>query len=82
MRPPSQSRLRHEADFDIHGGIHPPERKEIANPGQVCEMPLPSKLVLPITQHIGPSRPVVEVGDAVKGGQMTAEAHSPASVPV
>ena len=69
--------------FDIHGGIHPPERKEIANPGQVCEMPLPSKLVLPITQHIGaPARPVVEVGDAVKGGQMIAEAQGPVSVPV
>ena len=46
-------------------------------------MPLPSKLVLPITQHIGaPARPVVEVGDAVKGGQMIAEAQGPVSVPV
>ena len=61
--------------FDIHGGIHPPERKELADPGYVHEMPLPSKLVLPISQHIGaPARPVVEVGDAVKGGQMIAEA--------
>ena len=69
--------------FDIHGGIHPPERKELANPGRVHEMPLPSKLVLPITQHIGaPARPVVEVGDAVKGGQMIAEAQGPVSVPV
>ena len=69
--------------FDIHGGIHPPERKELANPGQVREMPLPSKLVVPITQHIGaPARPVVEVGDVVQGGQMIAEAQGPVSVPV
>ena len=69
--------------FDIHGGIHPPERKKLANPGHVRDMPLPSKLVLPITQHIGaPARPVVEVGDAVKGGQMIAEAQGPVSVPV
>ena len=69
--------------FDIHGGIHPPERKELADPGYVYEMPLPSKLVLPISQHIGaPARPVVEVGEAVKGGQMIAEAQGPVSVPV
>ena len=69
--------------FDIHGGIHPPERKELADPGYVHEMPLPSKLVLPISQHIGaPARPVVEVGEAVKGGQMIAEAQGPVSVPV
>ena len=69
--------------FDIHGGIHPPERKELADPGRVVEMPLPSKLVLPITQHIGaPARPIVEVGEFVKGGQMIAEAQGPVSVPV
>ena len=69
--------------FDIHGGIHPPERKDMSNPGWVSDCDMPSKLVLPVTQHIGaPARPVVEVGDTVLGGQMIAEAQGPVSVPV
>ena len=69
--------------FDIHGGIHPPERKELSDPGFVMDCPPPSKLVLPVTQHIGaPARPIVEVGDTVLGGQMIAEAQGPVSVPV
>ena len=60
--------------FDIHGGIHPPERKELSDPGFVMDCPPPSKLVLPVTQHIGaPARPIVEVGDTVLGGQMEAQ---------
>ena len=69
--------------FDIHGGIHPPERKDISNPGRVTDCDMPSKLVLPVAQHIGvPARPVVEVGDIVLGGQVIAEAQGPVSVPV
>ena len=69
--------------FDIHGGIHPPERKDMSNPGWVSDCDMPSKLVLPVTQHIGaPARPIVEVGDTVLGGQMIAEAQGPVSVPV
>ena len=69
--------------FDIHGGIHPPERKDMSNPGWVRDCDMPSKLILPVTQHIGaPARPVVEVGDSVLGGQMIAEAQGPVSVPV
>ena len=69
--------------YNIHGGIHQQERKELANPGRVIHAPTPSKLVLLITQHIGaPARPIVEVGDAVLGGQMIAEAQGPVSVPV
>ena len=69
--------------FDIHGGIHPPERKDMSNPGLVIDCDIPSKLVLPVTQHIGaPARAVVEVGDSVLGGQMIAEAQGPVSVPV
>ena len=44
--------------FDIHGGIHPPERKDMSNPGWVRDCDMPSKLILPVTQHIGaPARP-------------------------
>ena len=55
----------------------------MSNPGWVTDCDMPSKLVLPVTQHIGaPARPVVEVGDTVLGGQMIAEAQGPVSVPV
>ena len=69
--------------FEIHGGIHPSERKDMSNPGWISDCDMPSKLVLPVTQHIGaPARPIVEVGDTVLGGQMIAEAQGPVSVPV
>jgi len=55
----------------------------MSNPGWVSDCDMPSKLILPVTQHIGaPARPVVEVGDTVLGGQMIAEAQGPVSVPV
>ena len=54
--------------FDIHGGIHPPERKDMSNPGWVRDCDMPSKLILPVTQHIGaPARPVVEVATLFSG---------------
>jgi len=69
--------------FDIHGGIHPSERKDMSNPGWISDCDMPSKLVLPVTQHIGaPARPIVEVGDTVLGGQTIAEAQGLVSVPV
>ena len=68
---------------DIHGGIHPPERKGLSRPGNVIDGPVPAQLVLPLTQHIGaPASPIVSIGDQVLGGQMIAEAQGPVSVPV
>ena len=68
---------------DIHGGIHPPERKELSQPGQLNAAPLPAYLVLPLRQHLGvPATACVTVGDTVLGGQQIAEAQGPMSVPV
>ena len=68
---------------DIHGGVHPPERKELSQPGQLSDAPLPAHLVLPLRQHLGvPAAPCVAVGDTVLGGQQIAEAQGPMSVPV
>ncbi|EED36504.1 serine/threonine protein kinase [Luminiphilus syltensis NOR5-1B] len=68
---------------DIHGGIHPPERKALSRPGELQTPPMPGRLVLPLSQHIGkPAQPVVAVGDQVLGGQLIAEAEGPVSVPV
>jgi electron transport complex protein RnfC len=68
---------------DIHGGIHPPERKALSRPGELEPAPLPPVLVLPLRQHLGvPALPIVNVGDRVLGGQTIAEAQGVMSVPV
>ena len=68
---------------DIHGGIHPPERKTLSQPGKLITLGLPPKLVLPLRQHLGaPATPIVAVGDTVLGGQLLAEANGAVSVPV
>ena len=68
---------------DIHGGIHPPERKSLSRPGQLSDAPIPDELILPLRQHLGvPAKPIVNVGDSVKGGQVLAEAQGVMSVPV
>ena len=38
---------------NIHGGIHPPERKALSLPGQLRTAGIPRQLVLPLAQHIG-----------------------------
>ncbi len=68
---------------DIHGGIHPPERKQLSNPGVLGVLPLPPTLVVPVSQHIGrPAEVVVAVGDRVLGGQTLAQCDGPLSAAV
>lgn len=64
------------------GGIHPKDGK-----GDTCDKfiefpPLPSKVIIPMSQHIGaPCTPIVKVGDKVKKGQIIGKSdafmHSP-----
>ena len=69
--------------FDFHGGIHPPENKHQSLVGPIREAGIPPELVLPLSQHIGaPARPVVEVGERVRKGQLIAAAPGPVSVPL
>ena len=68
---------------DIHGGIHPPERKTLSRPGELGPAPIPPVLVIPLRQHLGvPAQPIVNIGDRVQGGQTIAEAQGVMSVPV
>ena len=61
--------------WDIHGGIHPPERKKLSSRTPVQHPPLPKRLVLPLAQHIGtPALPCVAVGERVLKGQKIADA--------
>lgn len=60
--------------WDIPGGIHPPEHKAQSLGQPLATLPLPDELVLPVSQHLGsPAQPVVNVGDAVRRGQLIAE---------
>lgn len=67
----------------FHGGVHPDDRKRMTATKPVETAPVPSKVVIPTRQHIGaPCAPVVKVGDAVKKGQVVAEAQAFVSSPV
>ena len=57
------------------GGVHPQEGKELSKDKPIKELQPSGELVYPLSQHIGaPAKAVVAVGDAVKRGQMLAEA--------
>jgi len=69
--------------WDIHGGIHPPERKELSNRAPIQRMPLPARLAVPLAQHLGaPAEPCVTLGEQVLKGQLIAEASGFVSAPV
>ena len=52
------------------GGIHPPESKDLTKNSPIERMPLPSRVVIPLQQHIGAvCEPMVKVGDEVQEGQ-------------
>lgn len=67
-------RSRSRKIYDFHGGIHPPERKDLSNGTAIAAGSLPSQLILPLNMHIGaPAKPLVEPGERVLKGQMIAE---------
>ncbi|UPQ81849.1 electron transport complex subunit RsxC [Pseudomonas knackmussii] len=69
--------------WDIHGGIHPPERKELSNRTPIQQPPLPTRLVVPLAQHLGaPPEPCVTLGEHVLKGQKIAEATGFVSAPI
>ncbi|MCQ4296265.1 electron transport complex subunit RsxC, partial [Pseudomonas stutzeri] len=69
--------------WDIHGGIHPPEHKEVSNRTPIQPAPLPKRLVLPLAQHLGaPAEPCVTLGERVLKGQQIANASGFVSAPL
>jgi len=72
-----------EKIWDIPGGIHPAERKELSNRTPIQQAPLPKRLVLPLGQHIGAvAEPCVVVGQRVRKGEKIAEASGFVSAPL
>ncbi|HNX36092.1 MAG TPA: electron transport complex subunit RsxC [Kiritimatiellia bacterium] len=69
--------------FTFRGGIHPAYNKELSSGSPIRELPLPVRLTVPLSQHLGaPAKPLVKVGDAVKAGQLIAEQNGFISAPV
>lgn len=65
------------------GGVHPHDNKEFSAHKAITAVPLPKKAIIPLVQHIGaPAKPVVAKGDAVKVGQLLAEAGGFVSAPI
>ena len=56
--------------WNFHGGIHPPERKTVANQTKIAQVTLPSTLYIPLKQHIGAvGEVIVSIGERVLRGQ-------------
>ena len=63
-------------------GVHVPHRKNTAGEKPV-RLPTPAVVTIPMSMHIGaPAKPVVNVGDEVKVGQLIAEASGFVSSPI
>lgn len=57
------------------GGIHPPDKKDIAKGRAIKEAKSPQRVVIPLIQHLGaPCKPIVSIGQEVKKGEMIGEA--------
>ena len=65
------------------GGVHPPENKHQSVTQPIGQLPIPEKLIIPLSQHIGaPATPCVEIGQQVLKGQVIAEATGMVSIPM
>ena len=64
-----------EARLDgYYGGVHPSEKKELAEHIALVRFPEPETVVIPLSQHAGaPATPVVAAGDHVNVGQKIGE---------
>ena len=56
--------------WNTPGGVHPPDNKEQSLTKNIGHLPLPEKLILPLTQHAGTAaKTCVVVGEKVLKGQ-------------
>lgn len=65
------------------GGVHPPGYKESTAGSAVQWAPVPSRLVVPLSQHLGaPCAALVEKGDRVERGQLIGDVDAMVSAPI
>ena len=66
-----------------HWGVHPADHKRPAADQPVRQLPMPPRLYLMLSQHVGaPARPVVLVGQKVLKGELIAAAQGNISAPL
>ncbi|NOY65800.1 MAG: electron transport complex subunit RsxC [Gammaproteobacteria bacterium] len=69
--------------WSFHGGLHLPGHKSISTGRAISKTFIPSRLILPLQQHIGESSELVtKIGDKVLKGQILARANGYVSVPL
>ena len=69
--------------FKFNGGVHPPENKTESTQLPIGQLILPSKLILPLRQHVGNIPKIkVSIGERVLKGQMLAEAEGAVSAAI
>lgn len=67
----------------FQGGIHPPDKKDLAKNSPITPARIPEKVIIPLSQHTGaPCKPVVSIGQEVKKGQLIGEPSAFVSAPV
>ncbi|MDO8963185.1 MAG: RnfABCDGE type electron transport complex subunit C, partial [Coriobacteriia bacterium] len=67
----------------FRGGVHPPEHKDATADSPVEWAPLPARLVVPLSQHLGaPCKATVAAGDRVERGQVVGDVEAMVSSPV
>lgn len=67
----------------FRGGVHPPENKEATSGSPVVWAPVPARLTVPLSQHLGaPCVATVEVGERVGRGQVVGDVEAMVSAPV
>ncbi|HXX57675.1 MAG TPA: electron transport complex subunit RsxC, partial [Thermodesulfovibrionales bacterium] len=65
------------------GGIHPPDKKELAKDVPIRDAKVPQRVVIPLSQHTGaPCKPVVSINQEVKKGELIGEPGGFVSAPV
>ena len=63
-----------KSSFRFRGGVHPDYNKELARGKAIERLPLPSELVVSMSQHLGaPAKCIVKAGDFVRRGQVIGE---------
>lgn len=63
-----------KSKFKFHGGVHPSYNKELAREKAIERMPMPTELVISMSQHLGaPAKCIVKADDHVEKGQLIGE---------
>jgi len=76
-------RIKNSKFWHFHGGIHPPEQKQLTTSKPIKHLPLPKQLIIPLQQHIGSQGDLlVKVGDNVLKGQALTQSSTPMAVPI